>query len=153
MIKTYDIIYNALDDVKVGMGGMLAPTTREQALGRAEVRQVFNTPKLGVIAGSSVTDGKIVRSARARVLRDNKIVFDGKITGLKRFKDDAREVASGFECGISIEGFTTVQVGDIVEAYELLQIARTLDSPPPAPAAPAGRPQGRGTSQNAPSPT
>jgi translation initiation factor IF-2 len=153
-IKTYDIIYNALDDVKAGMGGMLAPTTREQALGRAEVRQVFNTPKLGVIAGSSVTDGKIVRSARARVLRDNKIVFDGKITGLKRFKDDAREVTSGFECGISIEGFTTVQVGDIIEAYELQQIARTLDSPPPpAPTATPARPQGRGTSQNAPSPT
>ncbi|MCC6809711.1 MAG: translation initiation factor IF-2 [Deltaproteobacteria bacterium] len=148
-IKSYDIIYNALDDVKLAMGGLLTPTTKEQVIGRAEVRQVFNTPKLGVIAGSSVTDGKIARSARVRVSRGGKQVFDGKVGGLKRFKDDVREVVSGFECGISVDGFTDVQVGDIIEAYEVQTIARTLDTPAPA----STRPAGRGTSSNQPSPT
>jgi translation initiation factor IF-2 len=150
-IKSYNIIYNALDDVKKAMGGLLTPTTKEQSVGRAEVRQVFNTPKLGVVAGCAVTDGKIVRSARARVTRDGKQVFDGKVVGLKRFKDDAREVAQGFECGIVLDGFTTVAVGDVIEAYEVLQIARTLDSSPPVGSAPVagGRSPGRPSGANA----
>ncbi len=142
-VKTYNIIYNALDDVKKAMGGLLSPTTREQSLGRAEVRQVFATPKLGVVAGCAVTEGKISRSARVRLWRDNAQAWDGKVGGLKRFKDDVREVAQGFECGIVLEGFTDIKVGDVIEAYEVQEIARTLDSPAPAGGRPApGRPTG-----------
>jgi len=129
-IKTYNIIYNAIDDIRLGMGGLLAPTTQEKTLGRAEIRQVFNAPKVGTVAGCSVVDGKITRSARVRLLRDHRQVFEGKITSLKRFKDDAREVAQGFECGIVLEGFNDIKVADVIEAYEVEEVARTLDSSP-----------------------
>jgi translation initiation factor IF-2 len=128
-IRTYNIIYNALDDVRLAMAGLLAPTTKEKVVGHAEVRQVFNAPKIGVVAGSWVGDGKVVRNGRARLTRDNKQLFDGKIAGLKRFKDDAKEVAAGFECGIVLEGFTDLKAGDQLEIYEVQEVARTLGAP------------------------
>jgi translation initiation factor IF-2 len=111
------------------MVGMLAPVLREKVLGRAEVRQVFNIPKAGTIAGSFVTDGKITRKSQVRLIRDSVVVFTGKMGSLRRFKDDASEVAQGYECGISIEGYGDVKEGDVIEAFEIESIAPTLDSP------------------------
>jgi translation initiation factor IF-2 len=125
-IKTYSIVYEVVDEIKKAMLGMLEPTFVEATLGRAEVRNVFTIPKIGAIAGSMVVDGKIQRSAMARLLREGRIIYDGKITSLKRFKDDAREVATGFECGIGIENFNDVKVGDVIEAYEKKQVEGTL---------------------------
>jgi translation initiation factor IF-2 len=125
-LKTYTIIYEALDDVKLSMEGLLEAIIREKALGKARVQALFNVPKLGTIAGSSVTDGKITRSAMVRVQRDNKPIFTGKVASLRRFKDDVKEVASGFECGIGIEGFDELKEGDIIEAYELETIRPSL---------------------------
>jgi translation initiation factor IF-2 len=118
-IRTYQIIYEMLDEVRAAMAGLLPPTTREVVLGQAEVRQLFSIPRVGVIAGSYVTDGLVRRGARARLVRDGVQLWDGKFASLKRFKDDAREVQSGFECGIGLEGFNDLKVGDVVEAYEI----------------------------------
>jgi translation initiation factor IF-2 len=118
-IRTYQIIYEMLDEVKAAMAGLLPPTTREVVLGQAEVRQLFNIPRVGTIAGSYVTEGLMRRGARARLVRDGVQLWDGKFGSLKRFKDDAREVQSGFECGIGLEGFNDLKVGDVVEAYEI----------------------------------
>ncbi|MBK9293325.1 MAG: translation initiation factor IF-2 [Oligoflexia bacterium] len=126
-IKTYSIIYELLDDVKKAMSGMLAPTFVEKALGRAEVRNVFNVSKVGTIAGCSVINGKVTRQALVRLLRDSKIIFEGKLASLKRFKDDAREVNEGYECGIGIENYNDVKVGDIIEAYTKEQVQTLLN--------------------------
>ncbi len=126
-IKLYDIIYEALDDVKKAMAGLLAPVKREKPLGKAEVRQVFTSPKVGQIAGSMVTEGLIRRNAQMRLVRDNVQIYVGKLIGLRRFKDDVREVQTGYECGIGLEGFNDIKVGDIVEAYEIEEIAATLN--------------------------
>ncbi len=125
-IKLYDIIYNVIADVRAAMEGLLEPIYKEVVQGRAEVREIFRVPKVGAIAGSYVTDGKITRSAGLRLLRDGVVVYDGKIASLRRFKDDAKEVASGFECGIGIEGFNDIHVGDVIEAYIKEQIERKL---------------------------
>jgi translation initiation factor IF-2 len=125
-IRTYSIVYELIDDMKKAMSGLLAPTIVEKVLGRAEVRNTFSVPKIGLIAGCFVADGKIQRSSMARLIRDGKIVFEGKIGSLKRFKDDAREVATGFECGIGIENFNDVKVGDIIEAFVKEEVAREL---------------------------
>ena len=125
-IKLYDIIYNVIADVRAAMEGLLEPEYKEVVLGRAEVRETFKVPKVGTIAGCYVTDGKVVRSASLRLVRDSVIIFDGKILSLKRFKDDAKEVQTGFECGISIEGFNDIHVGDIVEAYTMEKLERKL---------------------------
>jgi translation initiation factor IF-2 len=101
------------------MAGLLPPTTREVVLGQAEVRQLFSIPRVGVIAGSYVTDGLVRRGARCRLVRDGVQVWDGKFASLRRFKDDAREVQTGFECGIGLEGFNDLKVGDVIEAYEI----------------------------------
>jgi translation initiation factor IF-2 len=128
-MRYYDIIYQLLSDIKDAMVGMLEPTYKENVLGRAEVRQTFQVPKIGMIAGSYVLDGRIERNAKVRVLRDQVIVYDGKLNSLKRFKDDAKEVKAGFECGIGIENFNDLKVGDILEVYELQEIkATSLDS-------------------------
>ncbi len=124
-INVYRVIYEAVDDVKKAMAGLLKPTERQVVLGAAEVRQVFRLPR-GVIAGCYVTEGKLERSARARVIRNQETAFDGKFGSLKRFKDDVREVAAGFECGLTVDGFDQIQVGDIVEAYKIEEVARTL---------------------------
>ncbi len=125
-IKLYDIIYNVIADVKAAMEGLLEPIYKEVVQGRAEVREIFKVPKVGTIAGSYVTDGKIARTAALRLLRDGVVVYDGKLGSLKRFKDDAREVAAGFECGIGIEGFNDIHVGDVIEAYVKEQVERKL---------------------------
>jgi translation initiation factor IF-2 len=128
-IKLYQVIYDAIDDVKKAMVGMLAPVTREKALGKVEIRQVFNITKFGTIAGSFVTEGKINRKAQIRLVRDSVVVFTGKLGSLKRFKDDASEVAQGYECGLSIEGYQDLKVGDIIEAFEVESVAATLGAP------------------------
>jgi len=125
-IKHYSIIYEALDDVKLAMEGLLDAIIREKVVGHAKVQQLFNVPKLGTIAGSSVTDGKVTRTAMVRLLRDTKPIFTGKIASLRRFKDDVKEVDKGFECGIGIENFNDLKEGDIIEAYELETIRPSL---------------------------
>jgi translation initiation factor IF-2 len=118
-IRAYQIIYEALDEVKAAMAGLLPPTLKEVVLGQAEVRKTFTIPKAGTVAGCYVTDGLLRRAARCRVVRDGVQVFDGKFGSLKRFKDDVREVQSGFECGLGVDSFNDVKVGDVVEAYEI----------------------------------
>ena len=128
-IRLYTVIYEAIDDVREAMEGLLAPTFREKALGRAEVRKTFNVPG-GTIAGSMVVDGKVTRAGRARLVRDGRVMWEGKIGSLKRFKDDAREVAAGYECGIGLENYNDVKPGDIVEAFEMETVLRKLTPPP-----------------------
>ena len=123
---TYGIIYELLDGITHMMEDLLEPIRVEKKLGKAEVRNLFNVPKLGVVAGSSVTEGMLKRSAHVRVWRSNKQVFQGKLASLKRFKDDVREVAQGFECGIGIEGFAEIQAGDVIEAFEIEEIRPSL---------------------------
>ncbi len=125
-IRFYDIIYKLVDDVKNAMAGLLAPVEKEVYLGQAEVRKTFTLPKVGTIAGSYVADGKIVRNAGARLLRDGVVVWTGSISSLKLFKDDAKEVARGKECGIGLENFNDIKDGDIIEAFETVQEAATL---------------------------
>jgi translation initiation factor IF-2 len=125
-VRMYEIIYEAVADVKDAMSGLLKPEIRETVSGTAEVRQVFTTTKAGTIAGCKVVSGTIQRSARARLLRDGSTVWDGKIDSLRRFKDDVREVASPLECGIGLEGRDDVKVGDLIEAYVLEEFARRL---------------------------
>ncbi|MBI5499331.1 MAG: translation initiation factor IF-2, partial [Deltaproteobacteria bacterium] len=125
-IRFYNIIYAAMDDVKKAMSGLLKPTIEEVFLGRAEVRQVFNITKVGTIAGCVVGEGKIVRSALIRLLRDSVQVWEGKIGSLKRFKDDVREVTLGFECGIGLENYNDVKPGDVFEAFERREVAQTI---------------------------
>lgn len=126
-IRLYTIIYDAIADIKAAMEGLLEPTLKERTLGRAEVRQVFTIPKAGVVAGSYVIDGTISRaSAGVRVIRDNVVVYQGKLASLRRFKDDVREVQQGYECGLSIENFNDVKAGDIIEAYAIDKIAAKL---------------------------
>ncbi len=125
-IKCYSIIYELVDDIKKAMGGLLAPEIRENTLGQAEVRQTFTVPKAGTIAGCIVKDGKVTRNAMARLIREGRIIYEGKLSSLKRFKDDAREVAAGYECGIGIENYNDIKVGDIIEAFEKQSIAREL---------------------------
>lgn len=125
-IKSYSIIYELMDDLKKALAGLLAPTVVEKAVGRAEVRNTFVVPKMGTIAGCFVTDGKIVRNNLLRLVRDGKIVYEGKVSSLKRFKDDAREVASGFECGIGIENFNDLKVGDVIESFVKEEQVREL---------------------------
>ena len=125
-IKTYTIVYEMVDDLKKAMSGLLAPEIRETQQGRAEVRNTFNVPKLGMIAGCAVVDGKITRNSQVRLVRDGKIVYTGKLASLKRFKDDAKEVAQGYECGIGIENFNDLKVGDVIEAFMQESIAREV---------------------------
>lgn len=125
-IRFYDVIYHALEEIKSAMTGLLEPVYKETELGRAEVRDTFHISKVGTIAGSYVVDGVIRRSARVRLLRDNVVVFNGDIKSLKRFKDDVKEVQSGYECGIGLERFNDIKIGDIIEAYELEEVAPDL---------------------------
>jgi translation initiation factor IF-2 len=131
-IKLYKVIYEAVEDVRAALEGMLRPEEREVVLGEAEVRETFKVPKLGLIAGCSVRSGIIARQARARVIRDSVEIYDGNIGSLRRFKDDVKEVREGFECGIGIENFNDIKVGDVIECYRKEQVARTLTSNAPA---------------------
>ena len=125
-IRTYRIIYECIEEVQAAMKGMLAPKYRENLLGHAEVRQTIHVPNVGTIAGSYVQDGKITRQSQIRVLRDGVVIFEDKISSLKRFKDDAKEVAAGYECGVGLEKFNDIKVGDILEAFVMEQIAPEL---------------------------
>ncbi len=129
-IKLYNIIYELIDNIKFAMEGLLKPVEKEVLVGKAEVRQTFYVAKVGTIAGCFVTEGKIVRNNKVRVVRDNNVIFDGKISSLKRFKDDVREVLQGFECGLSLEGHNDIKVGDMLEFYEIQQIAMKLEESP-----------------------
>src|SRR5581483_6404291 len=124
-IKSYNVIYEAINDVKAALAGMLSPVIREVALGRAQVRALFPIKNVGTIAGCFVSEGKVTRSARVRVVRGGKAVGEGQITSLKRFKDDAREVLQGQECGIGV-GNLDVQVGDVLDVFTTEEVARTL---------------------------
>jgi translation initiation factor IF-2 len=120
-IRLHTIIYEVLDEIRNAMEGLLDPTFREEELGRAEVRETFSVPKIGVVAGCMVTDGKVQRNANARLVRDGKIIWTGKLASLKRFKDDVRDVAQGFECGIGLEGYGDVKVGDVILFYTIVK--------------------------------
>ena len=125
-IRTYSIVYEMVDEIKKAMSGLLAPRIVEKVMGSAEVRNVFTVPKMGVIAGCFITQGKVQRSNMLRLVRDGKIIYEGKVGSLKRFKDDAKEVQEGFECGIGIENFNDIKVGDVIESYMKEEIAREL---------------------------
>jgi translation initiation factor IF-2 len=130
-VRLYTIIYEAVADVRAAMEGMLEPTFREQVQARVEIRQTFNIAGVGTIAGCYVNEGKIARGNLVRLLRDHVVVFEGKLASLKRFKDDVREVAAGYECGLSLEGFQDIKQGDVIEAYERIPVVRRI-SPTPA---------------------
>ena len=126
-IRYYNVIYDAVDEVKAALSGMLAPERKENVLGLVEVRQIFKISKIGTVAGCYVTEGTIRRSnAKVRVLRDNVVIHDGELDSLKRFKDDVREVKAGFECGLSLRNFDDLKVGDVLEVYEVVEVARSL---------------------------
>ena len=125
-IRLYSIIYDAVEDVKKAMEGLLAPTLKEKFLGRAEIREVFSVPKIGNVAGSYILDGKMLRNAQIRLLRDNIVVHEGKLSSLRRIKDDVKEVASGYECGIGIDNYNDIKIGDIIEAFEIEKFATKL---------------------------
>ncbi len=126
-LRAYSVIYEALDEVRQAMTGLLAPKLVEKEFGKAEVRQTFGIPKVGTVAGCMVTDGKIVRSAKARLVRDSAVVWEGQLASLRRFKDDAKEVTNGFECGIGLAGYNDVKVGDVIECYDMEQVEATLE--------------------------
>ena len=125
-IRSYSIIYEAINDLKDSMEGLLSPDMKEEIIGSAEVRDIFKISKLGTIAGCMVTSGKITRNSGIRVIREENIIFDGKLSSLKRFKDDAKEVAKGYDCGLQIIDFNDVQVGDLIESYEQIAVRKKL---------------------------
>ena len=125
-IRSYSIIYDAINDLKDAMEGLLSPDMQEEIIGSAEVRDIFKISKLGTIAGCMVTSGKITRSSGVRVIREENVIFDGKLSSLKRFKDDAKEVTKGYDCGLQIIDFNDVQVGDLIESYEEIAVKKTL---------------------------
>jgi translation initiation factor IF-2 len=126
-IQFFSIIYELLEFIQASMLGTLAPTKLEKIIGHAEVRNTFSVPKFGIIAGSMVTDGKIQRNSQVRIVRDGIVIYTGKLGSLRRFKDDAKEVAQGFECGISVENYNDLKVGDVLEAFIIEEVAATLN--------------------------
>jgi translation initiation factor IF-2 len=125
-IRYYNIIYDAVDEVKAAMSGMLAPERKESVIGLVEIRQVFKISKVGAVAGCYVLDGVVRRGAQVRLLRDNVVVWTGELDSLKRFKDDVREVKAGFECGLSLKNNNDIQEKDQLEVFEIQEVARTL---------------------------
>jgi translation initiation factor IF-2 len=125
-MRYYNVIYDLIDDVKAALTGMLAPELRENIVGIAEVRDVFSSPKFGQIAGCMVIEGTVHRSKPIRVLRDSVVIYQGELESLRRFKDDANEVRNGTECGIGVKNYTDVKAGDLIEVYEVKEIARSL---------------------------
>ena len=122
-IRLHSVIYDITNEIKNAMLGLLEPESKEVYLGRAEVRQVFKVPKVGTVAGCHVSDGKIIRSAEVRLLRDNVVVYTGKVSSLRRFKDDVSEVKAGYECGIGLANFNDVKISDVIEAFKVEKIA------------------------------
>jgi translation initiation factor IF-2 len=125
-IRLYNVIYDAVDDIRKAMEGLLEPVLKEKYLGRAEIREVFSVPKVGNVGGCYVLDGKIGRNSQVRLLRDNVVVYEGKLDSLRRFKDDVKEVATGYECSMNLENYNDIKVGDIIEAFELEKVAAKL---------------------------
>jgi translation initiation factor IF-2 len=125
-VRYYNIIYEAVDEVKAALGGMLKPEQKESMIGTVEIREVFRISKVGAIAGCYVQDGMIKRNSKVRVLRDNVIIYTGELDSLKRFKDDVKEVKNNFECGLSLKNYNDIEVGDLLEVYEVVEVARTL---------------------------
>jgi translation initiation factor IF-2 len=125
-VKFFSIIYELLDTVQSAMVGRLPPIKTEKIQGHVEVRNLFSVPKIGVIAGSAVTDGKITRNSHVRVVRDSIVIYTGRIGSLKRFKEDAKEVLQGFECGVGIDGYNDLKVGDVLESFIVEDVADTL---------------------------
>jgi translation initiation factor IF-2 len=125
-IRTYSVIYRAIDELRDAMQGMLAPETVEDVVGNLEVRQIFRASRIGVIAGCMVTDGHVTRGAKVRLIRDGAVVHDGTIGSLRRFNEDVREVQTGFECGVVLKDYMDVKEGDVIEVYETRQVERTL---------------------------
>ena len=126
-IRMYSVIYQAIEEMKEAMEGLLSAKIEEQIVGTAEIRETFKISKIGTVAGCFVTDGKILRSSNVRIIRDGVVVYTGLLGSLKRFKDDVKEVAKGFECGLNIEKFNDLKVGDVVEAYEEVEVKQTLE--------------------------
>jgi translation initiation factor IF-2 len=125
-IRLYNVIYDAVDDIRKAMEGLLEPVFKEKFLGRAEIREIFSVPKIGNVAGCYIQDGKILRNSQVRLLRDNVVMYQGKLGTLRRFKDDVKEVATGYECGIGLENYNDIKTGDIIEAFEMEKIAAKL---------------------------
>ena len=125
-IRYYNIIYDLVDDVKKAMSGLLAPTLRETMLGNAQILEIFNISKVGKVAGCRVTDGNVERGANVRLIRDNVVIHEGKLSQLKRFKDDVREVVAGQECGMAFENYQDMRVGDVIECYRVEKVQRSL---------------------------
>jgi translation initiation factor IF-2 len=125
-VRYYSIIYNLLDEVKLALSGMLAPETREEIVGIAEVRDVFRSPKFGAIAGCMVIEGTVFRSKPIRVLRDDVVIYQGELESLRRFKDEATEVRNGMECGVGVKDYNDVKAGDLIEVYDVTQVKRSL---------------------------
>ena len=125
-IRPYRVIYEAVEDVRAALSGMLRPTLDEKVVATVEVREIFSVPRAGTIAGSFVSEGLILRSSQVRLVRDGVVIYDGRVGSLRRFKEDVREVQAGFECGVGIENFNDIKVGDVIEAYEVIEISRTL---------------------------
>jgi len=127
-LRLHTVIYNVTDEIRKAMEGLLDPTLKEVARGRAEVRNTFKVPKFGVVAGCYITEGSVARSSQVRLLRDNRVIYDGKIASLRRFKDDVSEVKQGFECGIAHERYQDVKVGDVIEAYQIEKTAGLMEA-------------------------
>ena len=118
-LRFYDVIYKVIEDIRSAMEGLLEPVYNENIIGRADIKQIFHVSKVGTIAGCYVTDGKIERGAKVRLLRDDVVIFDGNLSSLKRFKDDVKDVSSGFECGVGLENYNDIKPGDVFEFYTL----------------------------------
>src|SRR6201988_3898107 len=125
-IRYYSIIYNLIDDMRAALSGMLSPTLRERFLGNAAIREVFNITRVGKVAGCMVTEGVVRRGAKVRLLRDNVVIHEGSLKTLKRFKDEVREVREGYECGMAFENYQDIQSGDVIECFEIEEVARSL---------------------------
>jgi translation initiation factor IF-2 len=125
-IRLYDIIYDALDEVRTAMAGLLAPIKREIPMGQLSVRETYSIPKIGMVAGCMVIQGKVTRKAHLRVIRDAVQIYEGKIGSLRRFKDDVSEVTNGFECGVMVQGYNELKIGDVIESYEIIEEAAQL---------------------------
>jgi translation initiation factor IF-2 len=125
-IRLYSVIYDVVEDIRKAMEGMLEPSFREMPVGRAEVRNTFHISRLGTVAGCYVLSGKVTRNASVRLLRDNVVIYEGKLASLKRFKDDTREVVEGYECGLGLENFNDIKVGDQIEAFVMEKVVETL---------------------------
>jgi translation initiation factor IF-2 len=125
-IKLYSIIYKAIEEIKEAMEGMLSTKIEEQVVGTAEIRDVFKITKVGTVAGCFILDGKLTRNSKVRVIRDGIVIFTGELGSLKRFKDDVKEVSKGYECGLNVERFNDIKVGDNIEAFEEVEVKQTL---------------------------